>query len=519
LSDEIIDPRIQTLREKKAQAKLGGGLERIQAQHGKGKLTARERLELLLDKGSFRELDVFVTHDCHEFDLDRRQVLGDGVVTGYGTIDGRLVYVYSQDFTVFGGSVSKRHAEKICKVMDMAMQNGAPVIGLNDSGGARIQEGVFSLAGYAEIFFRNVMASGVVPQISVIMGPCAGGAVYSPAITDFIIMVKDTSYMFVTGPDVVRTVTHEEVTFDELGGAFVHASKSGVAHFAAENEEDALFLVQQLVSYLPGNNLEDPPVQPTGDDPLREDEALDTLVPDSPTKPYDMKEVIRRVVDQGRFLEVHEHWAMNIVVGFARLGGRPVGVVAQQPAVLAGVLDVDASQKAARFVRFCDAFNVPLIVFEDVPGFMPGLNQEHGGIIRHGAKLLYAFAEATVPKLTVIVRKAYGGAYCVMNPRHIGADLVLAWPSAEIAVMGPEGAVNVIFRRELAQAPDPVARREELVQQYRERFANPYVAASAGYIDDVIEPRETRPRLINALEMLQNKRAELPPKKHGNIPL
>ncbi len=519
MSDETIDPRIQALREKKAQAKLGGGLERIQAQHAKGKLTARERLELLLDKGSFRELDVFVTHDCHEFGLDQRQVLGDGVVTGYGTIAGRLVYVYSQDFTVFGGSVSKRHAEKICKVMDLAMRNGAPVIGLNDSGGARIQEGVFSLAGYAEIFFRNVMASGVVPQISVIMGPCAGGAVYSPAITDFIIMVKDTSYMFVTGPDVVRTVTHEEVTFDELGGAFVHASKSGVAHFAAENEEDALFLVQQLVSYLPGNNLEDPPVQPTTDDPLREDEALDTIVPDSPTKPYDMKEVIRRVVDHGRFLEVHEHWAMNIVVGFARLGGRPVGVVAQQPAVLAGVLDVDASQKAARFVRFCDAFNVPLIVFEDVPGFMPGLNQEHGGIIRHGAKLLYAFAEATVPKLTVIVRKAYGGAYCVMNPRHIGADLVLAWPSAEIAVMGPEGAVNVIFRRELAEAQDPAARREELVQQYRERFANPYVAASAGYIDDVIEPRETRPRLINALEMLQNKRAELPPKKHGNIPL
>ncbi len=519
MSDETIDPRIQALREKKAQAKLGGGLERIQAQHAKGKLTARERLELLLDKGSFRELDVFVTHDCHEFGLDQRQVLGDGVVTGYGTIAGRLVYVYSQDFTVFGGSVSKRHAEKICKVMDLAMRNGAPIIGLNDSGGARIQEGVFSLAGYAEIFFRNVMASGVVPQISVIMGPCAGGAVYSPAITDFIIMVKDTSYMFVTGPDVVRTVTHEEVTFDELGGAFVHASKSGVAHFAAENEEDALFLVQQLVSYLPGNNLEDPPVQPTTDDPLREDEALDTIVPDSPTKPYDMKEVIRRVVDHGRFLEVHEHWAMNIVVGFARLGGRPVGVVAQQPAVLAGVLDVDASQKAARFVRFCDAFNVPLIVFEDVPGFMPGLNQEHGGIIRHGAKLLYAFAEATVPKLTVIVRKAYGGAYCVMNPRHIGADLVLAWPSAEIAVMGPEGAVNVIFRRELAEAQDPAARREELVQQYRERFANPYVAASAGYIDDVIEPRETRPRLINALEMLQNKRAELPPKKHGNIPL
>ncbi len=519
MSDAKVDPRILELREKKAQAKLGGGPERIEAQHAKGKLTARERLELLLDKGSFRELDVFVTHDCNEFGLDKRKVLGDGVVTGYGTIDGRLVYVYSQDFTVFGGSVSKRHAEKICKIMDMAMKNGAPIIGLNDSGGARIQEGVFSLAGYAEIFFRNVMASGMVPQISVIMGPCAGGAVYSPAITDFVIMVKDTSYMFVTGPDVVKTVTHEEVTFEELGGAFVHASKSGVAHFAAENEEDALFLVQQLVSYLPNNNLEDPPIRPSTDDPLREDEILDTIVPDNPNKPYDMKEVIRHIVDDGHFLEVHEHWAMNIIVGFARMGGRPVGIVAQQPAVLAGVLDVDASQKAARFVRFCDAFNVPLIVLEDVPGFMPGLNQEHGGIIRHGAKLLYAFAEATVPKLTVIVRKAYGGAYCVMNPRHIGADLVLAWPSAEIAVMGPEGAVNVIFRREIAEAQDPVARKDELVRRYRERFANPYVAASAGYIDDVIEPRETRPRLINALEMLQNKRDQLPPKKHGNIPL
>ncbi len=519
MDDNVNDPRILQLREKKALARLGGGEKRIEAQHAKGKLTARERLELLLDKGSFRELDPFVVHNCTEFGLDKQKFLGDGVVTGYGTIDGRLVYVYSQDFTVFGGSVSQTHAAKICKIMDMAMKNGAPVIGLNDSGGARIQEGVLSLAGYADIFFRNVMASGVVPQLSVIMGPCAGGAVYSPAITDFVIMVKETSHMFVTGPEVVKTVTHEEVDFEDLGGAFVHASKSGVAHFTAENEEDALLLAQQLMSYLPPNNLEDPPLVPTKDDPLRQDESLDTIVPDNPNKPYDMKEIIHRVVDDGHFLEVHEHWAMNIVVGFARLGGRSVGIVAQQPAVLAGVLDIEASQKAARFVRFCDAFNIPLVVFEDVPGFMPGLNQEHGGIIRHGAKLLYAFAEATVPKLTVIVRKAYGGAYCVMNPRHLGADLVLAWPSAEIAVMGPEGAVNVIFRRELAAAEDPAAKRAELVANYRERFANPYVAAGAGFIDNVIEPRETRPRLINALEMLQNKRDSLPPKKHGNIPL
>ncbi|WP_407659968.1 acyl-CoA carboxylase subunit beta [Litorilinea aerophila] len=498
---------------------MGGGEERIARQHAKGRMTARERLELLLDKGSFRELDVFVTHNCNDFGLADQKIPGDGVVTGYGTINGRLVFVYSQDFTVFGGSVSRSHAAKICKVMDMAMRNGAPIIGLNDSGGARIQEGVFSLAGYAEIFYRNVIASGVVPQISVIMGPCAGGAVYSPAITDFVIMVKDTSHMFVTGPDVIKTVTHEDVTFEELGGAFVHSTKSGVAHFAAENEEDALFLVQQLVSYLPDNNMEDPQVMASQDDPLRQDPELDTIVPDNPNRPYDMKVIIKHIVDDGQFLEVHEHWAMNIIVGFARLGGRSVGIVAQQPAVLAGVLDVDASQKAARFVRFCDAFNIPLIVLEDVPGFMPGLNQEHGGIIRHGAKLLYAFAEATVPKLTVIVRKAYGGAYCVMNPRHIGADLVLAWPSAEIAVMGPDGAVNVIFRRELAQAEDPVARKNELVEEYRQRFANPYVAASAGFIDNVIEPHETRPRLINALEMLQNKHGSLPPKKHGNIPL
>lgn len=519
LSDLQVDPKLLDLRERKALAKMGGGEERIARQHAQGRMTARERLELLLDKGSFREMDVFVTHNCNDFGLADQKIPGDGVVTGYGTINGRLVYVYSQDFTVFGGSVSLTHARKITKIMDMAMKNGAPIIGVNDSGGARIQEGVMSLAGYAEIFYRNVLASGVVPQISLIMGPCAGGAVYSPAITDFVVMVKDTSHMFVTGPDVIKTVTHEDVTFEELGGASVHASQSGVAHFAAENEEDALFLVQQLVGYLPNNNMEDPPVGPAQDDPLRQDVELDTIVPDSPNRPYDMKVIIKKIVDDGQFLEVHEHWATNILVGFARLGGQPVGIVAQQPAVLAGVLDVDASQKGARFVRFCDAFNIPLIVLEDVPGFMPGLNQEHGGIIRHGAKLLYAFAEATVPKLTVIVRKAYGGAYCVMNPRHVGADLVLAWPSAEIAVMGPEGAVNVIFRRELAQAEDPDKRKTELVEDYRARFANPYVAASAGFIDNVIEPQETRPRLINALEMLKNKQGSLPPKKHGNIPL
>jgi acetyl-CoA carboxylase carboxyltransferase component len=524
LSDTIArdgtgEPKIQELRAKRIAAKLGGGEERIAKQHSKGRMTAHERLELLLDKGSFRELDVFVTHNSHDFGLAEQKYLGDGVVTGYGTINDRLVYVYSQDFTVFGGSVSQAHATKICKVMDMAVRNGAPIIGLNDSGGARIQEGVVSLAGYAEIFYRNVLASGVVPQISLIMGPCAGGAVYSPAITDFIVMVKDTSHMFVTGPDVIKAVTHEDVTFEELGGAAVHASKSGVAHFAAENEEDALFLVQHLVGYLPSNNMDDPAVVSSQDDPLRQDPELDTMVPDNPNKPYDMRAVIKRLVDDGQFLEVHEHWAANVLVGFARLGGRSVGVVANQPAVLAGVLDTEASQKAARFIRFCDAFNIPLIVLEDVPGFMPGVNQEHGGIIRHGAKLLYAFAEATVPKLTVIVRKAYGGAYCVMNPRHIGADLVFAWPSAELAVMGPDAAVNVIFRRELSQGDDPAKRKAELVEEYRQRFANPYIAASSGFIDNVIEPHETRPRLINALEMLQNKHGSLPPKKHGNIPL
>lgn len=514
-----LDPKIAHLRALKQQALLGGGEERIARQHAKGKLTARERLELLLDKGSFRELDMFVTHRSHDFGLEKQRYLGDGVVTGYGTIDGRLVYVFSQDFTVFGGSLSEAHAEKIIKIMDLALKNGAPIIGLNDSGGARIQEGVVSLGAYAEIFLRNTLASGVVPQISVVMGPCAGGAVYSPAITDFIIMVQKTSYMFVTGPEVVKAVTHEEVSFEELGGALAHATKSGVAHFAAESEEHALYLAQKLLSYLPQNNMEDPPFVEPGDDPLRMEEALDTIVPDNPNKAYDMKEVIRLVVDDGDFLEVHEHFAQNLIVGFARLGGHPVGIVAQQPMVLAGVLDIDSSVKGARFVRFCDCFNIPIVTFVDVPGFMPGTAQEHGGIIRNGAKLLYAYCEATVPKITVITRKAYGGAYDVMSSKHIRGDINLAWPSAEIAVMGPEGAINILYRRELAAAEDPEALRAQLVREYRQKFANPYVAAARGYVDDVIEPHETRPRLINALEMLQSKRDSNPPKKHGNIPL
>lgn len=513
------NPKIQKLRELKALSRLGGGEERIRAQHAKGRLTARERLELLLDRGSFREVDAFVVHRTHDFGLDQQKYLGDSVVTGWGTIDGRLVYVFSQDFTVFGGSLGEVHAEKICKIMDMAIKNGAPIIGLNDSGGARIQEGVVSLGGYADIFLRNTLASGVIPQISVIMGPCAGGAVYSPALTDFIFMVRGSSYMFVTGPDVVKAVTHEEVTFEELGGASIHAEKSGVCHFAADTEADALYMVRKLLSYLPQNNMEDPPFVPTNDDPLRMEEALDTIVPDDPSKPYDIKDVIRLIVDNGQFFEVHESFAQNIVVGFARLGGHSVGIVANQPAVLAGVLDIDASEKAARFVRFCDAFNIPIVTFVDVPGFLPGTYQEHHGIIRAGAKLLYAYCEATVPKLTVITRKAYGGAYDVMSSKHIRGDFNVAWPTAEIAVMGPEGAVNIIFRRELEKAENPEQRRAELVAEYREKFANPYIAAARGYLDDVIEPRETRPRLINALEMLQNKRDTNPPKKHGNIPL
>ncbi|OLE75672.1 MAG: acyl-CoA carboxylase subunit beta [Chloroflexi bacterium] len=508
--------RLAALR---AQSALGGGAERIQQQHAKGKLTARERIELLLDEGSFTELDAFVMARPTELIADEDRVTGDGVVTGFGRIDGRNVYVFSQDFTVFGGSLAEGHAAKICKVMDLAVRNGAPIIGLNDSGGARIQEGVVSLGGYADIFLRNVLASGVVPQLSAILGPCAGGAVYSPAITDFVAMVRDTSYMFVTGPNVVKTVTHEDVTQDELGGADVHAERSGVAHFEADDERSCLALLRRLVGYLPANNLDPAPIVPTEDPWDREDRALDDIVPEQAAKAYDMTDVIRRIVDEGDMLEVHERWARNIVCAFARLDGRTVGVVAQQPMVLAGVLDIDASIKAARFVRFCDAFNIPLVTLVDVPGFLPGTAQEHGGIIRNGAKLLYAYAEATVPKLTVITRKAYGGAYDVMSSKHIRGDYNVAWPSAEIAVMGPEGAVNVVYRDELAKAEDADRRRAELVAEYVERFANPYVAAARGYIDDVIEPHATRPRLVAALRSLAGKRDRNPAKKHGNIPL
>jgi acetyl-CoA carboxylase carboxyltransferase component len=513
------DPKIQTLRDMRERAQLGGGQARIDRQHARGKLTARERIEQLLDAGSFRELDMFVTHRTVGFGIEEQKILSDSVVTGWGSIDGRQVYVFSQDFTVFGGSLGEVHAEKVCKIMDMAMKNGAPVIGLNDSGGARIQEGVVSLAAYAYVFLRNVLASGVVPQISAIMGPCAGGAVYSPAMTDFTLMVKGTSFMHITGPEVIKAVTREDVTSEELGGAMTHNTKSGVAHFAAEDEADCIALTRRLLSYVPQNNMEDPPYVPTADPTERMDEALDTIVPDSAMKPYDMKEIIRRVVDDGEFLEVHRHWAQNIIVGFARLAGFSVGIVAQQPMVLAGVLDIDSSIKAARFVRFCDCFNIPIITFEDVPGFLPGVTQEHGGIIRNGAKLLYAYCEATVPKITVITRKAYGGAYDVMSSKHIRGDISYAWPTSEIAVMGPDGAVNIIFRKQIAQAEDPEAERARLVAEYREQFANPYVAAARGYIDDVIEPRETRPRLIEALRMLRNKRDSNPPKKHGNIPL
>jgi acetyl-CoA carboxylase carboxyltransferase component len=507
------------LHDMRARSRLGGGEARIEAQHKKGRLTARERIDLLLDKGSFREIDAFIEHRTNDFNLDDQKFLSDSVVTGWGTIEGRLVYAYSQDFTVFGGSLGEVHAAKICKIMDMAVKNGAPIIGLNDSGGARIQEGVVSLGGYADIFLRNTLASGVIPQLSVIMGPCAGGAVYSPALTDFIFMVRNSSYMFVTGPDVVKAVTHEDVSFEDLGGASVHSEKSGVCHVAGDNEADTLYLVRKLLGYLPQNNMEDPPMVSSLDDPLRTDTALDSLVPESPDKPYDIKDVIGKIMDNGQFFEIHENFAANIVVGFARLAGHSVGIIANQPMVLAGVLDIDASEKGARFVRFCDAFNIPIITFEDVPGFMPGTNQEHHGIIRAGAKLLYAYCEATVPKLTVITRKAYGGAYCVMSSKHIRGDVNLAWPSAEIAVMGPDGAVSIISRKEIDQAKDPAKRKAELVLEYRQKLANPYVAARRGYIDDVIEPKETRPRLINALEMLQNKRDSNPPKKHGNIPL
>jgi len=513
------NPKIQHLRDLKSKSRLGGGPDRIKKQHAKGTLTARERIDMFLDKGSFREIDAFVKHRTTDFGLDERQYLGDSVVTGWGTVNNRLVYIFAQDFTVFGGSLGEVHAAKIVKILDMAVKNGAPVIGLNDSGGARIQEGVVSLGGYADIFLRNTLASGVVPQISVIMGPSAGGAVYSPALTDFIFMVRGSSYMFITGPNVVKTVTQEDVTFEELGGADVHAEVSGVCHVAADSEPDALFLVQKLLSYLPQNNMEDAPFLPTDDDPLRREQALDSIIPDDASKPYDIKDVIMLVVDNSEFFEIQSVFAENIVIGFARLGGHSIGIVANQPAVLAGVLDIDASIKAARFVRFCDAFNIPLVTLVDVPGFLPGTDQEHAGIIRSGAKLLYAYCEATVPKLTVITRKAYGGAYDVMSSKHIRGDINLAWPTAELAVMGSQGAVEIVYRHDLAVAEDPVALKEELVAEYREKFSNPYVAAARGFIDDVIEPSETRSRLINALEMLSNKRDTNPPKKHGCMPL
>ena len=513
-----LDPR-EKLAALDAQAELGGGQERIDKQHQEGKLTARERIELLLDPGSFLELDKFKTHRADDFGMSAKKILGDGVITGYGNVEGRQVFVFAQDFTVFGGSLSGAYAEKICKVMDLAVSTGCPVVGLNDSGGARIQEGVVSLAGYAEIFWRNVQSSGVVPQLSAILGPCAGGAVYSPAMTDFIVMAKGSSYMFITGPDVIKTVTHEEVTKEDLGGAQAHNARSGVAHFAADDEAGAIRTLRELLSYLPQNNLEDPPFVATKDPFDRREESLKSAVPANPNKPYDIKDVIRAVVDDQHFFEVQEHWARNMVVGFARLGGRTVGIVANQPAVLAGVLDIDGSRKGARFVRTCDAFNIPLVTFVDVPGFLPGTAQEWGGIITHGAKLLYAFAEATVPKLTVITRKAYGGAYDVMSSKHIRADVNLAWPTAEIAVMGPEGAVNIVFRNELAKAGNADAARKELVQTYRDTFANPYKAAELGYVDEVILPEDTRPHLCRALQMLKNKRAEVPQRKHGNIPL
>jgi propionyl-CoA carboxylase beta chain len=513
------DPLRARLKKLEEQAELGGGAERIAKQHKEGKLTARERIDLLLDPGSFSELDKFVTHRSTDFGMGDKKVPGDGVVTGYGTVDGRQVFVFAQDFTVFGGSLSGAYAQKICKVMDLATRVGAPIIGLNDSGGARIQEGVESLAGYADIFLRNTLASGVVPQLSLILGPCAGGAVYSPAITDFILMTRDNSYMFITGPDVIKTVTHEEVTKDALGGANAHNQKSGVAHFAADNEQAAIATTRELLSYLPSNNAEDPPLAPCNDDPARAEAALATLVPTNPNKPYDIRDVIKLVVDDKHFFEVQEHYAKNIVIGFAHLNGRPVGIVGNNPAILAGCLDIDASVKAARFVRFCDCFNVPLITFVDVPGFLPGTTQEWGGIIKHGAKLLYAYAEATVPKITLITRKAYGGAYDVMASKHIRADINFAYPTAEIAVMGPEGAVNIIFRKELDGAANAKTEKDKLVADYREKFANPFKAAELGYIDEVIRPEHTRLKLIKALEMLKDKRQENPPRKHGNIPL
>jgi len=514
----VTEPQ-KVLADLEARAELGGGQARLDRQHAGGKLTARERIDLLFDAATFEEVDKLVTHRCRDFGMESQIVPGDGVVAGHGLVDGRQVFAFAQDFTVFGGSLSETNAAKIVKIMDLAMSLGAPIVGLNDSGGARIQEGVLSLGGYADIFLRNTLASGVVPQISAIMGPCAGGAVYSPAITDFTIMVRDTSYMFVTGPDVIKTVTHEDVTKEELGGAMTHNATSGVAHFAVADDRECVALVRELLSFLPSNNLDEAPRVPSDDQPDRESEALDRIVPLAPNQPYDMLEVIRAVMDEQYMLEVHQHYARNLIVGFARLDGRSVGIVANQPAVLAGTLDIDASVKGARFVRFCDAFNIPLVTFEDVPGFLPGTVQEYGGIIKHGAKLLFAFAEATVPKVTVITRKAYGGAYCVMSSKHIRTDFNYAWPTAEIAVMGPEGAVNILYKRELDAASDPVAARAEKVREFREKFANPYIAAGRGFLDEVIHPRETRRKLITALGNLESKRVKNPLKKHGNIPL
>jgi len=513
------DSRLQELERRRAEALAGGGEEKIAARHEAGRLTARERLDLLYDPGSFQEMGTFVTHRCHDYGMEQRRMVGDGVVAGVGRVAGRQVYSFAQDFTVLGGTLSETNSRKICLVLEHATKNGCPFVGLNDSGGARIQEGVASLGGYADIFLRNTLASGVVPQISGVMGPAAGGAVYSPALTDFIVMVQGTSHMFVTGPDVVAAVTQEKVSFEELGGASAHSTKSGVAHFVAGDDKHAIETIRKLLGYLPQNNMEDPPFVESGDDPDREEAALDTLVPPEPDKPYDMRAVIRHIMDRDTFLEVHEQYAPNILVGFARLGGRVVGIVANQPRFLAGVLDIECSRKGGRFIRFCDAFNIPIITFEDVPGFMPGTAQEWGGIITNGAKLLYAYCEATVPKLTVITRKAYGGAYCVMNSKHIRGDVNIAWPTAEIAVMGAEGAVKIIFRREIKAAQDPQAEQARIVADFRERFANPYVAARMGYLDDVIEPRRTRPYLIRALSYLDNKRLTNPPKKHGNIPL
>jgi propionyl-CoA carboxylase beta chain len=519
MEESTVEGKIQRLRELGQEARLGGGKNRIEAQHEKGKLTARERVKLLLDPGTFNEIDQFVVHSCTEFGMSKKKFLGDGVVTGYGTIDGRLVYVFSQDFTVFGGSLGEMFAKKVCKLMDLALKTGAPVIGLNDSGGARIQEGVASLAGYGDIFFRNVSSSGVIPQISAVMGPCAGGAVYSPALTDFIIMVDKTSHMFITGPDVVKTVLGQEVDFEELGGAMVHSQTSGVAHFIAKDEEHCIQIIRKLLGYLPSNYLEDPPTVENDDDPNRIDEGLAKVLPDDSDKPYDVKDIIYRVVDNGEFFEIQPLWARNIVIGFARLNGRTIGVVANQPKHYAGALDINSSMKAGRFVRFCDAFNISVVTFVDVPGFLPGVEQEHGGIIKHGSKLLYAYCEATVPKITVILRKDYGGAYDVMGSKHSGADLNYAWPTAEIAVMGPHGAINIIFRKEIAEAKDPVKRHAELAREYRQKFASPYIAAQKGYIDEVIEPSETRPKLISALESLMTKRESRPSRKHSNVPL